>query len=541
MNQPLPHLLRSVAGARRSGGGVAACLIVTARGSTPQPAGALMFLNDAGRIFGTIGGGCLEAEARRRAMMLLGERRSELVRFRLDHDYGWDDGLICGGSVELAIAAAPDADQLEAIADAIERGQPARLALEVQTEAGHERITLNIPPRARLYIAGAGHIGCAVARHAIALDFDITIVDDRPDLLARMPSGARTVCSAIAEHLAQANIDDDAYCLIVTRGHRHDQQALAAVLESCSRRGTTPRYIGMIGSRRKIKVIFDDLESRGTPRQQLASVHAPVGLPIGAQTVEEIAISIAAQLVQVRAGSGGLVTSVERCVVPRRDEAGVAGRIGVLLAAGQGRRMGCTKQLLPLPGDPQERTLVAAAFDAIAASCGRMVVVVAHDADAVLGALEGRSFTAVQAPRCAEMSESVLAGLRAAADLDENALLVLHLSDHPWLSPQALEAILAVASANPGRAVRPTHTGRGGHPVVIPGALVQAILESRLERGLRAWWKEHPEAWVELPLDDPLILTDMDTPEDYLCLWRGPLPARGHTEAPVCRGEGAND
>jgi xanthine dehydrogenase accessory factor len=531
MTEPLPNLLRSVAAAQRNGRTVAACLIVTARGSTPQPAGALMFLDDTGRLFGTIGGGCLEAEVRRRGMTLLSDRRSELFCFRLDSDYGWDDGLICGGTVELAVAPAPPPDCLEELALAVEQGRAARLELQVQTETVCERVALSIPPRAHLYIAGAGHIGCAVARHAIALDFEVTIFDDRPDLLARAPHSVRTRSGPIARQLAQAGIDQNTYCLIVTRGHRHDQQALAAILE----RQESPRYIGMIGSRRKVKVTFDDLEARGIPRQRLAAVHAPVGLPIGAQSVEEIAISIAAQLVQVRAASDAPMLTVERCSLPPPD---TCQPVGILLAAGKGQRMGCTKQLLPLPSDPQNRALVAAAFDAVARSCGHMVVVVAHDADAVLGALAGRSFTAVHAPHGAEMSESLRAGLRAAATIDQCAPVLLHLADHPCVGQRTLDAIFSASQANPHLAIRPTHGGRGGHPVLIPPAVRDSILESTLEEGLRAWWRFHPATFTDLPVDDPSMLTDVDFPEDYLSL--RPRSPDGAARHPVAEGTTAS-
>jgi xanthine dehydrogenase accessory factor len=517
MSEPMPQLLRGAAAAQSAGRTLAACLLVTARGSTPQRAGALMFVDDTGWILGTIGGGCIEAEVRRRAMMLLHERGSALLRFRLDHDYGWDDGLICGGTVELAIAPAPPGAQLEDTAAIIERGQPASLSIEVQVEPdSRERFILHIPPRKRLYIAGAGHIGCAVARHALALDFDVTLLDDRPDLLCPLKDSVRIICGPIAEELAHVPVDPDAFFVVVTRGHRHDQQALAAILQSAARAKATAGYIGMIGSRRKVKVIFEDMMAGGTPHEQLASVHAPIGLPIGAQSVAEIAISIAAQLVQVRA-----VDRSRFCTVERQSLAGhTRPPIGILLAAGQGRRMGCTKQVLPLPGDPQGRALAAAAFDAIAPCCSKVVVVVSHDADAVLAALSTRPHRAVLAAPGADMSESVRAGLESAGQIDPGAPVLLHLADHPFVPADILTAILRAAAARPECAIRPTCGGRGGHPVLIPPALIASILLDPLDAGLRGWWKSHPDTILDLPLDDPQTLTDVDTPADYHSLSR---------------------
>ena len=162
-------------------------------------------------------------------------------------------------------------------------------------EASRQRYTLEIPPRERLYIAGAGHVGQALARLALGLDFDVTMFDDRADLLERFaPPQVKTVPGEIASELKIADIDEQTYGVIVTRGHRHDEQALAAML------GRGARYLGMIGSRRKVELIYDDLRAMGYDDDQLNPIQAPIGLDIGSVTVEEIALSIAAQIVQQR-------------------------------------------------------------------------------------------------------------------------------------------------------------------------------------------------------------------------------------------------
>ena len=130
---------------------------------------------------------------------------------------------------------------------------------------------------------------------ALPLEFETTIIDDRADLLERFaPEGCAKVAGEIAERLREAPVDDRTYVVIVTRGHKHDEQALHAVV------GRGAQYLGMIGSRRKIKLIFDDLKNMGVDAKALAEVHAPIGLDIGSVSVEEIALSIAAELVQVR-------------------------------------------------------------------------------------------------------------------------------------------------------------------------------------------------------------------------------------------------
>lgn len=295
MSETLSTLLREAARLQREGRRLRACLIVKNRGSTPQSAGSLMLVDDAAQMRGTVGGGCVEAEVRRRAHQMIATDATGVFTFKLDSDYGWDDGLICGGTIDVAIGRLPDASSLETIASALETREHTRLDLFVENEHGPMRYVFDLPPRPRLLIAGAGHIGAAVARHAARMEFAVTLFDDRADLLERIAlPGVRTVAGEIADSLRAAAVDHDTYCIVVTRGHRHDAQALHAVVD----RGA--KYVGMIGSRRKVKLIFDELRERGAPDHALESVHAPIGLDIGAELVEEIAISILAELIQVR-------------------------------------------------------------------------------------------------------------------------------------------------------------------------------------------------------------------------------------------------
>lgn len=311
MNASLTDLLRRAADLADAGRGTIGCLVIKARGSTPQSAGALMIVDDAAGTRGTIGGGCVEAEVRQRAMGLLTARCSGVMRFKLDGDYGWDDGLICGGTLEVAIGPLPEPGVLRDIAADVDARRTTALSMTVDTDDGRATYRLELPPRDRLYIAGVGHVGQAVARLAMNLDFDVTIFDDRVDLLERYaPDGAAKRPGDIAGELANAPVEDDTYCLVVTRGHNHDERALAAVVE----RGA--RYVGMIGSRRKVKLIFDDLAATGVSRETLAAVAAPVGEDIGAVSVEEIAVSIAAQLVRVRRATSRPAVTGPHAVAP---------------------------------------------------------------------------------------------------------------------------------------------------------------------------------------------------------------------------------
>lgn len=277
----------------------ALCAIVTTRGSTPLPAGTMLCVNHAAEITGTIGGGCVEAEVRRRAHQMLSAGRSELITFDLDHDFGYDDGMICGGQMDVAVSAISSSDEANGISAARKQladGQAATLPLRVRAAPGLVEYRVHLETAPELLIAGAGHISKILAPLAMRLGFRVCVIDDRMEYANtnRFALPIRTIVGDIAGTLRTWPIGGHTYVVIVTRGHKHDEKALGSVLDS------NARYIGMIGSRRKIKVIFDDLRHQGVPPDQLNRVHAPIGLDIGAVTTEEISLSIAAELVSVR-------------------------------------------------------------------------------------------------------------------------------------------------------------------------------------------------------------------------------------------------
>jgi xanthine dehydrogenase accessory factor len=288
-------LVRQVAQRRR----VAVCTVVGASGSTPQSPGATLLLHENMTSEGTLGGGCVEAEVRKRAFEMLGRNESGLLKFRLDHDYGWDDGLICGGNMLVAVMPLDEPDAARPFVEASEalrRQQPATVPIRVAHEGRLEEYRLHIEAPAKLVIAGAGHVGQALAKLAVGLDFDVSVIDDRGDYAnaERLPPPIRPVVGDIEKTLRGWPIGPGTFVVIVTRGHNHDEAALHAVIDSPA------RYIGMIGSRRKVKLIFDDLAALGVDRGKLERVRSPIGLKIGGVTVPEIAVSIAAELIQVR-------------------------------------------------------------------------------------------------------------------------------------------------------------------------------------------------------------------------------------------------
>jgi xanthine dehydrogenase accessory factor len=321
------------------------CQVVETRGSTPQKAGALMVVDPVGGQIGTLGGGCVENEVKQKCLRQLDADSAALHSYVLDHDYAWADGLICGGKMVIVSQPFRGAEPLayfRALERAIEQGDGfteavvvnpedldgtalgdrflfdgggrliARWTARAAAEEPSSRIrplddrpgpradrgvaVLPSLPRVRLVVVGAGHVGQAVADLASQADFDVWVVDDRQQYAnaERFPRADRLLVGPIGGILASMEVTPRTYALIVTRGHGHDQEALYHLAP------TAASYVGLIGSRRKIRLIFEGLREQGIADEALRRVAAPVGLDIGSQSVVEIAISIVAELIARR-------------------------------------------------------------------------------------------------------------------------------------------------------------------------------------------------------------------------------------------------
>jgi xanthine dehydrogenase accessory factor len=298
MSELLPILETLVADAE-AGRPAALCAVVKTEGSAPQGPGAAMLLRADGSTRGTLGGGCVEAEVRTRAFQSMQQAGAALVELDLDRDYGWDDGLLCGGQMTIAVMSVTPATDLSAYRGAIaaaRRGEATWVPIVTEHKGQRLEYRLHLETPPTLLIAGAGHIGQALARLAVELDFHVMVIDDRAELATpqRFAAGVECRVGDIGAVLRDYPVDASCYVVIVTRGHKHDRQALEAVVRRPA------GYIGMIGSRRKSILILRDLAAAGVSKEQLDRVHTPIGLPIHAFTVPEIAVSIAAELIQVR-------------------------------------------------------------------------------------------------------------------------------------------------------------------------------------------------------------------------------------------------
>lgn len=287
----------------------ALALISGAKGSSPQRVGAKALFYPDGRMVGTLGGGCLEAEVHARARRALQTGESATFEMVLDHDFGWDDGLICGGSVfGLILPCARQAADLWPTL--VNVTQPvlwgvkkdfscAPIVVPGQKISEDEwlyRETVS-PPDA-LWVAGSGHVAQAVVPLALQLDFAVTVFDDRPELANHQffPPETRLRVGPWHELLAEPTPNSPAFGLIVTRGHQHD----ALMLTEWIHRPFA--FLGMIGSRRKARVIRDQfIRQKVATAEELERVACPVGLDIRAQSTHEIAVSILAQYIQKRA------------------------------------------------------------------------------------------------------------------------------------------------------------------------------------------------------------------------------------------------
>ncbi len=243
---------------RQEGRRGAVATIVNVRGSIPSFETAKMLVRDDGSIYGTIGGGCVEADVWRAAREVMEQEKPRTLTFDLNQDPKYDTGLVCGGTLDVFV-------------------EP-------------------ILPPALLYIFGAGHVSASLYKTALSAGFDITVIDDRDSYAnrERFPQAREVIAQDFDQAMARLTPSEAAYIVIVTRGHRDDMRVLRWAVQSKA------RYIGMIGSKRKTITIFRELQKEGLAADLFKRVHAPIGLDIGAVTPEEIAVSITAELIAAR-------------------------------------------------------------------------------------------------------------------------------------------------------------------------------------------------------------------------------------------------
>ena len=343
MNYSTPKLLEVLVREK----GLALATVVGTSGSTPQVPGAMAVFAGHGLVAGTVGGGLVEGRTEAAALAALKDKRCRLVELALEADVEDAEGAICGGAVSVLVdpLVADARPVFERALEGFRKRRPglmltlihplpgglvhtarewlpetafedparphaARIApQELAAVLGSRRARLfalgdhsvfaePVWPLPRLVIAGAGHVGKAVAHLGSLLDFEVTVIDDRAEFANRdnIPDADDLVVGAIGESVRLVPGSPDNYFVIVTRGHRHDAEALRSAI------GRGAAYVGMIGSRTKVALMRREFLEKGwTSEEEWARVRAPIGLDIRSKTVEEIAVSIAAELVLARA------------------------------------------------------------------------------------------------------------------------------------------------------------------------------------------------------------------------------------------------
>jgi xanthine dehydrogenase accessory factor len=253
-------LFEEIVKMRRAGQRGALATIVHTNGSIPSYESSRMLVREDGTLAGTVGGGCVEADVWAAAKEVMQKESPRKMVFNLNNEASYDNGLICGGTVEIFI-------------------EP-------------------ILPQPMVYLFGGGHVSMAMAKTASAAGFGIGVVDDREAFanLQRFPM-AQEVFTSYEDAFEKIQPNASTYLVIVTRGHKEDMRVLAWAVR------TPARYVGMIGSKRKVLSVYKALEQEGYRAEEFERVYAPMGLEIGALSPEEIAISIVAELIAVRRNS----------------------------------------------------------------------------------------------------------------------------------------------------------------------------------------------------------------------------------------------
>lgn len=252
------------------GQGFALAKVLETSGSTPRKSGAWLLVEENGSSIGTIGGGTLEAEVIKIAFDTLAYRENRVHEFSLTPgDHGGID-MRCGGNVKVAVSYV-DPDHREELDEGLGQ-QP------------------------KVYVFGAGHVAKALVPILHSVEFDTVVIDDRAEFAnsIRFPESELIVSHEYTKLIPSLAMDVESCIVIVTRGHSYDLEVLREAIKKPA------AYIGMIGSRKKIAHTFAQLEGEGVSRDTLTKVHTPIGIEIGAETPEEIAISIAAELISIR-------------------------------------------------------------------------------------------------------------------------------------------------------------------------------------------------------------------------------------------------
>jgi xanthine dehydrogenase accessory factor len=502
--------------------------VIRIDGSSYRRPGAKFLIEDDGRTIGGVSGGCLEADVRDIALEII---QSGVPRL-LHYDTGADDrtvwglGLGCNGSVDIFVQPATDPSTLESLQEIrarLERASPFAISTIVEGPAGvghttvfdvgtpHARSRVDVDgsrtlfievlhPPPRLIVCGAGDDARPLVGFASAAGFAVTVVDHRPAFLAaeRFPSAKRLLHLRPDGDVEALAVDARTLVVVKTHSFVHDRDWLQVFL------GTSASYIGLLGPRARADEMLGQLGAAADRR-----VFAPVGLNVGADGPEQIAVSVVGELLAVISAQqpGHLRERKGRAMLT--DRAGSVA--GVVLAAGTSTRMGQNKLFMEIEGEPLVRRVVGRASKA---GFDPLIVVLGHEAELVQQALDGIRYRPVLNPEYARgVNSSLRAGIRAVSETAACAAVVV-LADMPFVTTAMIETLIGKYRGGDAPLVISDYDGVNAPPILYDRSLFDELAASEGQGCGKHVVKRHryeaeSASW---PVE---ALTDLDAPEDY--------------------------
>jgi len=517
-------------------------------GSAPQVPGVSAIFSKGEVLVGTLGGGLLEFQAQKASEIAASEGINILHWVHFNAEMEDQTGAICGGSGLFFVDANPKQhiEIFKDIVDAVSKRKNGvlltifrkksdrilhierfwseqstsiptnieQLLLEYKLEINEIReskipiwiesknntddqvsiFVEPIHPSPQLLIVGAGHIGQALCKIASSIDFEITILDNRAEMVSasRFPEASLIICKPIVEGFQLITLNSDTYIIIATQDHRSDVEALNCCIRSDA------AYIGLIGSKRKTLLLKEKFIDEGwASLDEWNFVHTPVGVDIHSKSVNEIAISIAAELIKERYEISFHRKRKHVCCM--------------VLAAGKSTRMGQQKLLLSFEGKTMIRSI---AEKSINSNSTQRIVVVGSHKDLIKNELTGCPIILVENDKYEDgMLSSVQVGFTAL--LPEIDAVIILLGDQPMISQEVINRLISVFRKTNKGLIIPTYNGKRGHPVLISSKYRQSISSLNPEIGLRELFMKNSQDILEIGVQTDEVLKDIDTPEDY--------------------------
>jgi xanthine dehydrogenase accessory factor len=502
--------------------------VIRIEGSSYRRPGAKLLIEDDGRTLGGVSGGCLEADVRDIALHVIESGTPQLLHY----DTGGDDrtvwglGLGCNGSVDIFVQPATDPHMLESLREIRTRltgastfavstivdgpagiGHTSVLDVAARGTRSHvdadgSRIifteVLNPPPQ--LIVCGAGDDARPLVAFASEAGFAVTVVDHRQAFLSaeRLPSANQLLHLRPDGDLQTLAVDAHTLVVVKTHSFAQDRDWLEVFLK------TSAPYIGVLGPRARADQMLDQLGAAADSR-----VFAPVGLNVGADGPEQIAISVVGELLAVLAHQQPGHLRERNRPSMSSDRAGAVA--GVVLAAGTSTRMGQNKLFMTLEGEPLVRRVVGRASKA---GVDPLIVVLGHEAELVQQALEGIRYRPVVNPEYARgVNSSLRAGIRAAAETSARAAVVV-LADMPFVTTAMIETLVEKYRQGSAPLVISDYDGVNAPPILYDRSLFGELATSEGQGCGKHVVKRHRHE-AEAALWPVEALTDLDAPEDY--------------------------